>query len=173
MRVTPEALAHCAQERIEIPECIQPFGALVVCDPASGRIVRHSAGAAALLASAWGTPSPPGAASTGIGGKFELRPPIAEGHDIRIGADYRRADGELQEEALSAISGAITERRRAGGATANLGIFVEDDWQIGPLTLNGGLRAEHDARPRAARQGAVPQVHQQGCLRGCGRHRGG
>ena len=38
--------------------------------------------------------------STGIGGKFELRPPIAEGHDIRIGADYRRADGELQENAI-------------------------------------------------------------------------
>lgn len=83
--------------------------------------------------------------STGIGGKFELRPPILEGHDIRIGADYRRADGELQEEALNAVSGAITERRRAGGATGNLGIFVEDDWQIGPLTINGGLRADRSS----------------------------
>ena len=80
--------------------------------------------------------------STGIGGKFELRPPLLEGHDIRIGVDYRRAEGELQEEAISAVSGAITERRRAGGATGNLGIFLEDDWQIGPLTLNGGLRAD-------------------------------
>jgi outer membrane receptor protein involved in Fe transport len=83
--------------------------------------------------------------STGIGGKFELRPPIAEGHDIRIGVDYRRADGALQEEALNAVSGAVTERRRAGGATANLGIFVEDDWQIGPLTINGGLRADRSS----------------------------
>lgn len=80
--------------------------------------------------------------STGVGGKFELRPPIAEGHDIRIGVDYRRADGELQEEAISAFSGQITERRRAGGATSNLGIFIEDDWQIGPLLVNGGLRAD-------------------------------
>jgi outer membrane receptor protein involved in Fe transport len=80
--------------------------------------------------------------STGIGGKFELRPPVLEGHDIRIGADYRRADGELQEEAINAVSGAITERRRAGGATANLGLFIEDDWQIGPVLLNGGLRAD-------------------------------
>ncbi len=80
--------------------------------------------------------------STGIGGKFELRPPVLEGHDIRIGADYRRADGELQEEALNAVNGAITERRRAGGATGNLGIFIEDDWQIGPLIINGGLRAD-------------------------------
>lgn len=83
--------------------------------------------------------------STGVGGKFELRPPILEGHDIRIGADYRRADGELQEDALNAVSGAVTERRRAGGATSNLGIFVEDDWQIGPLTLNGGLRADRSS----------------------------
>lgn len=80
--------------------------------------------------------------STGVGGKFELRPPIAEGHDIRIGVDYRRADGELQEEAISAFTGQITERRRAGGATSNLGIFIEDDWQIGPLLVNGGLRAD-------------------------------
>ncbi len=80
--------------------------------------------------------------STGIGGKFELRPPVLEGHDIRIGADYRRADGELQEEAISAFTGAITERRRAGGATGNLGLFIEDDWQIGPLLVNGGLRAD-------------------------------
>lgn len=83
--------------------------------------------------------------STGVGGKFELRPPILEGHDIRIGADYRRADGALQEEALNAVSGAITERRRAGGATSNLGIFLEDDWQIGPLTINGGLRADRSS----------------------------
>ncbi|PKP63977.1 MAG: TonB-dependent receptor [Alphaproteobacteria bacterium HGW-Alphaproteobacteria-7] len=80
--------------------------------------------------------------STGVGGKFELRPPLAEAHDIRIGADYRRADGELQEDAISAFTGLATERRRAGGATANLGLFVEDDWQIGPLLVNGGLRAD-------------------------------
>jgi outer membrane receptor protein involved in Fe transport len=83
--------------------------------------------------------------STGIGGKFELRPPILEGHDIRIGADYRRADGELREEAINAVTGLVTERRRAGGATANLGFFIEDDWQIGPLTLNGGLRADRSS----------------------------
>jgi outer membrane receptor protein involved in Fe transport len=98
--------------------------------------------------------------STGIGGKFELRPPILEGHDIRIGADYRRADGELQEEALNAVSGAITERRRAGGATSNLGLFIEDDWQFGPLLLNGGLRADRtsitDGFYRAVSASGVP-----------------
>jgi outer membrane receptor protein involved in Fe transport len=98
--------------------------------------------------------------STGIGGKFELRPPILEGHDIRIGADYRRADGELQEEALNAVSGLVTERRRAGGSTSNLGIFLEDDWQIGPLTINGGLRADRssitDGFYRAVNANGVP-----------------
>ncbi|MCR9180643.1 MAG: TonB-dependent receptor [Erythrobacteraceae bacterium] len=80
--------------------------------------------------------------STGIGGKFELRPPVAEAHEIRIGLDYRRADGELQEDAISAFTGRITENRRAGGTTGNLGLFIEDDWQIGPLLINGGLRAD-------------------------------
>ncbi|QFT76795.1 TonB-dependent siderophore receptor [Erythrobacter sp. THAF29] len=81
--------------------------------------------------------------STGLGGKFEVRPPIDEAHTIRIGVDYRRADGELQEEAYSAFTGALRERRRAGGTNSNLGIFLEDDWQIGPLLLTGGLRADY------------------------------
>jgi outer membrane receptor protein involved in Fe transport len=80
--------------------------------------------------------------STGIGGKFELRPPVGDDHTLRVGIDYRRADGELQEEAYSAFSGNLTERRRAGGANTNLGFFVEDDWQVDALTLTGGLRAD-------------------------------
>lgn len=98
--------------------------------------------------------------STGLGGKFELRPPLLEGHDIRVGADYRRATGTAFEEALNAVTGAVTERRSAGGATGNLGIFLEDDWQIGPLTLNGGLRADRssitDGFSRAITPAGVP-----------------
>jgi len=81
--------------------------------------------------------------STGLGAKFELRPPIAEGHDLRIGADYRRSSGELQEEAYSAFTTLLRERRRAGGTNSNFGLFIEDDWEIGPLVLTGGLRADH------------------------------
>ncbi|MEP1423055.1 MAG: TonB-dependent receptor [Erythrobacter sp.] len=81
--------------------------------------------------------------STGLGGKIELRPPVAEGHDIRIGTDYRRSDGELQEDAFSAFTGNLTESRRAGGVNSNLGFFLEDDWSIGPIVLTGGLRADH------------------------------
>lgn len=83
--------------------------------------------------------------STGIGGKLELRPALLEGHEIRIGADWRRAEGETDEDALNAVTGRITERRRAGGRTDNIGFFIEDDWQIGPLTLNGGLRADRSS----------------------------
>ena len=81
--------------------------------------------------------------STGLGAKFELRPPVGDGHTLRIGADYRQSDGELQEEAYSAFTGALRERRRAGGTNTDLGLFVEDDWQIGPLLLTGGLRADY------------------------------
>ncbi|MEL7219364.1 MAG: TonB-dependent receptor, partial [Pseudomonadota bacterium] len=81
--------------------------------------------------------------STGLGGKIELRPPINEAHNVRLGVDYRRAEGELQEEAFSAFTTLLRERRRAGGTNSNLGFFVEDDWQIGPLLLTGGLRADH------------------------------
>lgn len=81
--------------------------------------------------------------STGLGGKIELRPPVAEGHDLRIGADYRHSDGALQEDAFSAFTGALRESRRAGGVNSNLGFFLEDDWSIGPIVLTGGLRADH------------------------------
>ena len=80
--------------------------------------------------------------STGIGGKLELRPPVGADTVLRLGVDYRHADGELQEEALSAFTGAVRERRRAGGATANLGLFAEGDRAFGPVTLTGGVRAD-------------------------------
>ena len=80
--------------------------------------------------------------STGFGGKLELRPPVGGGHTLRLGLDYRHADGELQEEAYNAVSGLVTERRRAGGTNSSAGLFVEDDWRLGQLTLTGGLRAD-------------------------------
>lgn len=49
MQVNQADLAHCAKERIEIPECVQHFGGLLVCDPTSSRILRHTAGACRLL----------------------------------------------------------------------------------------------------------------------------
>ena len=83
--------------------------------------------------------------ATGLGGKLELRPPVGQDHVLRLGADYRRASGELQEEAYNAFSGALNERRRGGGVTSDLGLFAEHDWRLGALVLTGGLRADRSA----------------------------
>ncbi|MBB3033931.1 TonB-dependent receptor [Alteriqipengyuania lutimaris] len=80
--------------------------------------------------------------STGLGGKLEVRPPVGPAHTLRLGVDYRRAEGELQEEPISSFTGNVTARRRAGGVTSDLGLFVEDDWEVGQLVLTGGLRAD-------------------------------
>ena len=80
--------------------------------------------------------------STGMGGKFELRPPVGSDHVLRLGTDYRRSDGELFETAISAFSGQVTERRNAGGTNTDLGFFIEDDWLLGPLTLTAGARLD-------------------------------
>lgn len=80
--------------------------------------------------------------STGIGGKLELRPPMPEGQVLRIGADYRRARGEMFETALSALTGQVTERRNAGGVNSDLGLFAEHDLTLGALTLTAGARGD-------------------------------
>ncbi len=81
----------------------------------------------------------------GQGGKIEVRPPVGENMLLRIGADYRRSEGDLFEDAYSAFSGNLTEERFAGGVNTNLGLFVENDLELGPVTLTGGLRADRYA----------------------------
>lgn len=80
--------------------------------------------------------------ATGLGGKLEIRPPVGGGHGVRLGVDYRRSTGSLREESLSTATGAVTERRTAGGTTSDLGLFIEDNWTTGPLVLTGGVRAD-------------------------------
>ena len=79
--------------------------------------------------------------STGLGGKAELRPPVGGGHVLRLGADWRRSTGGLQED-VYAPTGQVTGRRRAGGRNDDLGFYVENDWTAGPLVLTGGVRAD-------------------------------
>ncbi|WP_267389069.1 TonB-dependent receptor plug domain-containing protein [Sphingomonas sp. GC_Shp_3] len=79
--------------------------------------------------------------STGVGGKIELRPPVGGTHVLRIGGDFRLADGQLFEDAYSA-TGVVTARRNAGGNTSVAGLFAEDDWTIGRLVLTGGARID-------------------------------
>ena len=80
--------------------------------------------------------------STGLGGKLELRPPTGRRNTLRLGLDYRRYDGELFETAISAFSGRVTARRNAGGTNTDLGLYVENDLELGALTLTGGARLD-------------------------------
>jgi vitamin B12 transporter len=83
--------------------------------------------------------------SSGLGGKLEVRPPVGGGHTLRFGSDYRRSEGDLAEDAFNATTGALTAQRFAGGVNTDLGFFLEDDWELGPVTLTGGVRADHYA----------------------------
>jgi len=80
--------------------------------------------------------------STGWGGKLELRPPVGTVHVLRLGADLRAADGHEAEASYSATTGAVTQRRQAGGRNTDLGLYAEDDWRLGALTLTAGARAD-------------------------------
>ena len=79
--------------------------------------------------------------ATGIGGKVEVRPPVGADNVLRIGGDFRLADGQLFEDAY-ASSGAVTARRNAGGNSSVAGLFVEDDWTLGKVVLTGGARVD-------------------------------
>ncbi len=80
--------------------------------------------------------------STGVGGKVEVRPPLGPDTVLRLGADYRRSSGELYETAISSFTGAVRERRNAGGTNSNFGLFAENDLLIGALTLTAGARLD-------------------------------
>lgn len=79
--------------------------------------------------------------ASGFGGKLEVRPPVGGGHTLRVGADFRQSDGDLSEYRYLA-SGAGNGSRFAGGTNSDLGLFVEDDYTLGPVLLTGGVRAD-------------------------------
>ncbi|MBX7526070.1 TonB-dependent receptor plug domain-containing protein [Qipengyuania vesicularis] len=80
--------------------------------------------------------------STGLGGKIEIRPPVGDTSVLRLGTDYRRSEGELYETALSGFTGAVRERRNAGGTNTDLGFFAENDVLLGRLVLTAGVRLD-------------------------------
>jgi vitamin B12 transporter len=98
--------------------------------------------------------------STGWGGKLELRPPLGPDHVLRLGADLRVADGRLEEDAYSAVTGLVTARRSAGGRNTDLGLFAEHDWTLGPLVLTAGVRADR----WTVRQGFFREANAAGAL---------
>lgn len=80
--------------------------------------------------------------SHGVGGSFELRPPMPEHIELRIGADTRRTIGKTHE-LFSYVSGNPTRQRLAGGETWTQGAFAEATAEMGQLTLTGGGRLDH------------------------------
>jgi len=80
--------------------------------------------------------------SHGVGGSFELRPPMPKGVELRLGTDARRTDGESRE-IFSYVAGEPTRRRLAGGVTWTAGTFTEVTADVGRTTLTGGARLDH------------------------------
>lgn len=79
--------------------------------------------------------------STGIGARFELRPPVGENIELRIGGDARRVSGTTREF-FTFVSGAPTRGRIAGGESDTVGAFAETSATFGALTLTGGGRID-------------------------------
>ena len=81
--------------------------------------------------------------STGLGARFEVRPPVGDNVELRIGGDWRRTEGETKENFFFADNDTPRRSRRAGGSTATYGGFVEASVQASEaLVLTGGARLD-------------------------------
>lgn len=80
--------------------------------------------------------------STGLGARFELRPPVGPDAELRVGGDWRRTTGRTRENFFF-TAGEPQRNREAGGETETYGAFVEGSWRLSPvLLLTGGGRID-------------------------------
>ena len=79
--------------------------------------------------------------ASGIGARFELRPPLGDNAELRLGGDWRRTQGETKER-TNFVAGAATRGRRAGGTSQTFGAFAEATWKTGQLTATAGGRID-------------------------------
>src|SRR3546814_5399495 len=80
--------------------------------------------------------------ATGYGAKLELRPPVGDSTEIRMGLDYREAVGRTNELYFF-VGGLPTRARRAGGRNVTIGGFVEGSHALADgLVLTGGARID-------------------------------
>jgi outer membrane receptor protein involved in Fe transport len=80
--------------------------------------------------------------STGLGARFEVRPPIGDKAELRLGGEWRRTIGETREN-FAFVAGAPTRFRTAGGQNDSYGGFAE--LTVTPndaLTLSAGGRLD-------------------------------
>jgi len=80
--------------------------------------------------------------STGLGARVEVRPPLGEAVELRLGADWRRTTGETNE-LFTYVAAKPTRIREAGGQSDTTGAFAELSAKFDALTLTGGVRADH------------------------------
>ncbi len=80
--------------------------------------------------------------STGLGARFEVRPPLGDAIELRLGGDWRRTVGETKE-LFTYVAGLPTRGREAGGSSDTVGGFAEWAANLGGLTLTGGGRIDH------------------------------
>jgi vitamin B12 transporter len=81
--------------------------------------------------------------STGLGARFEVRPPVGDDVELRVGGDWRRTEGVTNENFFFADNDTPRRSRRAGGSTATYGGFVEASLQASDaLVLTGGGRMD-------------------------------
>ena len=80
--------------------------------------------------------------STGLGGRLEVRPPLGEAFQLRLGADTRDVSGQT-DELYQYVAGVPANRRRAGGETLTAGAFAELSVEpTSSLTLTAGGRID-------------------------------
>jgi vitamin B12 transporter len=79
--------------------------------------------------------------STGLGGRFELRPPLSDDVELRLGGDWRRVTGTTNE-LFTYVAARPTRGREAGGKSDTFGAFAELTASLGALTLTGGARLD-------------------------------
>ena len=79
--------------------------------------------------------------STGLGARFEVRPPVGRTVELRLGGDWRRTTGETNE-LFTFVAGLPTRGREAGGQSDTVGAFAEASAELGDLTLTGGGRLD-------------------------------
>ena len=79
--------------------------------------------------------------SHGTGGSLEVRPPMPDGVELRLGADTRRTSGESREF-FSYVDGNPTRRRAAGGDSWTAGAYAEATGDLGWATLTAGARID-------------------------------
>lgn len=81
--------------------------------------------------------------STGLGARVELRPPVSDDIELRIGGDWRRTVGVTNENFFFADNDTPRRSRRAGGNSSTYGGFIEASAQLSPaLLVTGGGRID-------------------------------